>query len=38
MSEEKIHVLIADDHPVTRKGIAALLRTRADFEIDYIEM
>jgi two-component system response regulator NreC len=33
MSGEKITVLLADDHPVTRKGIAALLRTRGEFEV-----
>lgn len=32
-SGKKIHVLLADDHPVTRKGIAALLRTRSEFEV-----
>lgn len=32
-SGKKIRVLLADDHPVTRKGIAALLRTRDEFEV-----
>lgn len=33
MPEDKIRLLIADDHPVTRKGIAALIRTRPEFEV-----
>jgi NarL family two-component system response regulator LiaR len=30
---EKLRILIADDHPVVRKGLAALIETQADLEL-----
>lgn len=30
---ERVRILIADDHPVVRDGLAAMLATQADFEI-----
>ena len=33
MSGRRIRVLIADDHPVVRDGLSAMLETQADFEV-----
>ncbi len=33
MAEEKIRVLIADDHPIVRKGLRALLAEFHDIEL-----
>ena len=33
MSEEPVRVLVADDHPVYRDGLAALLRTVPGIEV-----
>lgn len=33
MSKHKIRVLLADDHPLARKGVLAMLRTSNDFAI-----
>jgi DNA-binding NarL/FixJ family response regulator len=30
---EKIQILVADDHPVVREGLAAMLSTQPDFEV-----
>ena len=30
---EKISILVADDHPVVRDGLVALLETQPDFHI-----
>jgi DNA-binding NarL/FixJ family response regulator len=32
-TERKIRILIADDHPVVRDGLAAMLATQADFQV-----
>ncbi len=33
MSEEKIRILVADDHPVVREGLIAILGTQPDFDV-----
>lgn len=33
MAEERIRILIADDHAVVRKGLALVLRLESDFEV-----
>lgn len=33
MATEKIHILIADDHPVVREGLAGMLAGQDDFEV-----
>ncbi len=33
MSSEKIQILVVDDHPVVREGLAAILGTQADFVV-----
>lgn len=30
---EIIHILVADDHPIVREGLVAILSTQADFEV-----
>jgi DNA-binding NarL/FixJ family response regulator len=30
---EKIHIIVADDHPVVRDGLVAILSTQPDFEV-----
>ena len=32
-ADEPIRILVADDHPVVRGGLVALLRTIAGFEV-----
>ena len=33
MSEEKIRILVVDDHPVVREGLIAILGTQQDFDV-----
>ncbi len=33
MAEPRIRILVADDHPVVREGLAAMLSREADFEV-----
>ena len=28
-----IHILVADDHPIVREGLVAILSTQPDFEV-----
>lgn len=32
-SGQKIHILLADDHPIVREGLRAVLETQPDFEV-----
>ena len=31
--DDPIKILVADDHPMLREGLVAVLRTRSDFEV-----
>ncbi|MBD0359028.1 MAG: DNA-binding response regulator, partial [Rubrobacter sp.] len=32
-ADEKIRILVADDHPMLREGLVAVLGTQPDFEV-----
>jgi DNA-binding NarL/FixJ family response regulator len=33
VAEEKIRLLVADDHPMLREGLVAVLGTQPDFDV-----